>query len=142
MEVKIQYKAKDGRVFYDPYLCESYEKSLEKGPGTLGRFLNLLKGYKESDYFIGIIYYRENNDVKTLSVYTMDFSDLYEGEYVTQAMQDAQKRVTVTVGNVLDFFKDIDNSIPCCGSFIISPTMDMKESTIAHIGDQGGVFKQ
>ena len=39
MEIDITYKAKDGMEFSDPYLCEQYEKNLDKAPGTVGYFL-------------------------------------------------------------------------------------------------------
>lgn len=135
MEVKIEYKAKDGTVFTDPYLCESYEKSLEKQLGTLGGFLNFLKDYKETDYFSGIIFYIENEKINTLCALTVDFSDLFEGEFVTQAMKEAQRRVTATVGNIIEFFKDKDLTIPCSGSFFISSDKSMSNNTYAHFSN-------
>lgn len=141
MEVNIEYKAKDGKVFSDPYLCESYEKVLEKEPGTLGQLLQAFKQFKETDYFSGIIYYRENGNTESLVACTVDFSDLYEGELVTQAMKDAQNRVRITVGKILNFFKDKDYSIPCSGSFLISPNMNLSGYTIIHLSNNK-VFEQ
>ena len=140
MEVNIEYKAKDGKVFTDPYLCETYEKSLDKMPGTLGSFLDTLEEFKKTDYFCGIVYYREDDKVQTLAAYSIDFSDIYEGEIVTEAMKEAQRRVSLKVGNVLDYFKDKDKSIPCCGSFVISSDIKMNNSTLFHYGNNG-VFK-
>ena len=136
MEVNIEYKAKDGKVFSDPYLCESYEKALENKPGTLGCFLNTLEEFKKTDYFCGIVYYREDDKVQTLAVYSIDFSDIYEGEIVTEAMKEAQRRVSSTVGNVLEYFKDKDKSIPCCGSFVISSDIKMTNCNLFHYANK------
>lgn len=121
MEIDITYKAKDGMEFSDPYLCEQYEKNLDKAPGTVGYFLGRLDQFKETDFFTGTIIYKEKDQPASFYTRTnIDFSDLYEGEIVTQAMKEAQMRVTNTIADVRRHFEKIDLSTPCGGTCIIS----------------------
>ena len=125
MEIDIIYKAKDGTEFSDPLICEEYEKSLDTLPGTLGYFLRQLDQFEESDLFTGTMMYKEKDKQVTfyMSV-NMDFSDIYEGEIVTQAMKEAQRRATSTVAGVRRHFNGIDLSTPCGGTFVVSKRSD------------------
>ena len=129
MDIEIKYRAKDGVCFDDINECEKYERYLQNQPGSLGYLLNKLKALKETDYFFGIIFYKENGDVKSFSGASIDLSEYYEGEIITQAMRDVQRRVTCTIGQVLEFFKDKDPSIFCGGTFLVSSDLRMKHCT-------------
>ena len=129
MDIEIKYRAKDGLYFDDINACEKYEKSLQTQPGSLGYFLKKLKENKETDYFTGIIFYKEDGMLNCYSRAQMDFTDLYEGEIITQAMKDVQTRMTSTVKQVLDFFKGKDPTISCGGSYIISSDARMVKCT-------------
>ena len=127
MEVKIKYKAKDGIEFDDPFICEKYEETLSEKYGTLGYVLKSLKTlYNETDYFVGVLFYRENGVFSTFARTTIDFSDIYDGEFVTQAMMEAEQRVTTTVKDVITFFEKKDKSIPCGGSIVVADNKEMK----------------
>lgn len=120
MDIEVKYRAKDGMCFDDINACEKYEKSLITQPGSLGYFLEQLKKSKETDYFTGIIFYKENGKLSFYSRAQVDLSDLYEGEIITQTMKDVQTRMTSTVKQALEFFKGMDPSISCGGSYMIS----------------------
>ena len=129
MEIEIKYRAKDGMCFDDINACERYEKSLLTQPGSLGYLLKKLKEHKETDYFTGIIFYKENGKLNSYSSAQIDLTDIYEGEIITQTMEDVQTRTTSTVQRVLNFFKDKDPSISCCGSYLISSDPCMVKCT-------------
>ena len=134
MEVKVKYIAKDGREFDDPYDCESYEKLLQKKPGTVGYFLNFLKKKcKETDYFYGVIFYRDKDGFHTYARSTVDLSEQYDGEYITQAMKEAQEQVTTTVKDVINFFEKKDNSFYCGGSFVWGEDIAFSNCSSANI---------
>ena len=133
MEVVIKYKAKNGLEFDDPYECEQYEKILDKTPGTLGGFLARLDEYKDTDYFAGTIFYRVDDKVCSICRCNFDFSDLYEGETITQSMKDAQNRVRCTIGDIRKTFKDIDPYTPCGGTYFVSSDPLMNEGRGSNI---------
>ena len=120
MEIEITYKAWNGMEFKDPYACEQYEKTLAKFPGTVAYLLEHIEQFKDTDLFTGTLMYKEKGKHTVYFTRTnIDFSDLYEGEMVTQAMMDAQMRVTNTVGDVRRHFSKMDPGTPCGGTFII-----------------------
>ena len=141
MEVVIKYKARNGMEFDDPYDCEKYEKILAKMPGTLGYFLANLEEFKDTDYFAGIVFYKEKDAPSVYSRCNLDFSDLFEGEIITQPMKEAQNRVRSTVGDLRKFFKDKDHTIPCGGAYVCSPDPLMTTGKAGHV-DCTEVFRQ
>jgi len=127
MEIKVKYTAKNGAEFDDPFDCERYEKMLSEKPGTIGYILKHMKTYyKETDYFIGILFYLENGAFNAYSRTTIDLSGNYEGELVTQTMKDVQGILKSTVKEVIRFLEGKDKSLPCGGSIIVSEDIEFK----------------
>ena len=65
MEVeKIIYKAKDGRLFYDPLECEDYEKTIGILPGSVGDLINELEKNDDIITLDNMIGHEYNSDIK------------------------------------------------------------------------------
>lgn len=133
MDIILKYQSFDGIIFDDPYECEKHEKFYDKFPNSIGYFLNILKDFKETDYFAGIVHtsYKDKHTVYIRTHY--DLSDIYEGEVVTSAMREVQDRVSSTVGDVLRLLKDLPRDTVCGGTFLISSTPDMQNSKCFHM---------
>jgi len=142
MEIEITYKAWDGMEFKDPYVCEEYEKALSKFPGTVANLLKLLDKYEETYLFSGTLIYKEKDkEANYYSRTNIDFSNLYEGEMVTQAMKDAQMMATNTVGDVRNHFSKVDPGTPYGGTFIIQKDHNSSQ-VIFQAVDCKPVFKE
>ena len=129
MEVKLKYKAKNGMEFDDPYMCEQYEKMLDYEDGTVGYFLKNLEQFDDEDYFDGTLCVKaKDSEGLYYSRKNLDFSDLYEGEFITQTMKEAQERATTKVKDVRDFFGKFDADALCGGLYAVYKAPNAKYS--------------
>lgn len=120
MQVKVRYIAKNGVEFDDPYQCEQYEKLLDCEPGTTGYLLKNLEQFDDEDLFDGTLCFKKKGcGAQYYSRTNIDFSDLYEGEFVTQAMKEAQERATTKVKDVRTFFGGFTPETACGGFYSV-----------------------
>ena len=130
MEVeKIIYKAKDGRLFYDPLECEDYEKSLGVLPNSIGDLINQLeKEHVKGGYMTGIVMIKETNG--QTSIYaesTVNIDDKLEDYVNVENLKEEQRYLTAEVDNVVKFLKKKDKDLPCQYMIVYSKYIDLHE---------------
>jgi hypothetical protein len=84
METEIKYRAKDGRVFDDPFKCEDYENTLGISPGTIGDVLQFLEKEPEDKHVSGILICKHNgelcsNTFSNLCIQEEEVDDIFGG---------------------------------------------------------------
>lgn len=129
MEVeKIIYKAKDGRLFYDPLECEDYEKSLDVIPNSIGDLINNLeKEHVQGGYMTGIIMVKEANVQTTLYTECTTNIDKYLEDYVNvENLKEEQRYLTAKVDDVVKFLKRLDKDWPCQYMIVYSKNIDFQ----------------
>lgn len=116
MEVeKIIYKAKDGRLFYDPLECEDYEKSLDVMPNSIGDLINQLeKEHVKGGYMTGIVMVKNTNGQTSIYMnYTANIDDKLEDYVNVENLKEEQRYVITKVDDVVKFLKTLDKDLPC-----------------------------
>lgn len=130
MEIeRIIYKAKDGRIFYDPIECEEYEKTIGVLPGSIGDFLNELdKHTKDSDYIFGIVRTLKGSEGFIFVRCTVCLDSFLE-DYVNVENLPQEKRYYIaTVGELKNTIKQIDKDLPCQYFIVYSSDINFKTS--------------
>ena len=126
-EEKIIYKAKDGRLFYDPLECEDYEKSLGVLPNSIGDLINQLeKEHVKGGYMTGIVMIKETNG--QTSIYaesTVNIDDKLEDYVNVENLKEEQRYLTAKVDDVVRFLKTLDKDLPCQYMIVYSKYIDL-----------------
>ena len=128
MEVeKIIYKAKDGRLFYDPLECEDYEKSLDVLPNSIGDLINQLENeHVKGGYMTGVVMIKETNG--QTSIYaesTVNIDDKLEDYVNVENLKEEQRYLTAKVDDVVRFLKTLDKDRPCQYMIVYSKHIDL-----------------
>jgi hypothetical protein len=116
MEIeRIIYKAKDGRIFYDPLECEDYEKTIGILDGSVGDLINIIeKSCKEEQYVSGIILVKGNDGISHIFVYYTGCIDEKLEDYVNvEDLTEEQRYESATIGMILNRLKQLDKDLPC-----------------------------
>ena len=118
MEVEsIIYRAKDGKLFFDPLQCEEYEKTIGILPGTVGALIADLEKLEPSNYIHGIVLVREKDgekDVSAVYARTTVCCDSLLEDYVNVAnLTKEQRYIKFTVGNFINELKQTNKDYPC-----------------------------
>ncbi len=101
MEIEVIYKAKDGKLFNDPYKCREYEEQLGTESGTVARARIDLKALGEDKYVFGMLKVRNNGANKYYTYVTRCLDDQLE-DYVNVDDLDVDKRwMRSTISDVL-----------------------------------------
>ena len=130
MEIdRIIYKAKDGRIFFDPIECEEYEKTIGVLPGSVGDFLNELdKNTNDADYIFGIVKMMDGDKGIIYMRCTVCVDRLLE-DYVNVENLTEEKRYFVsTAGELKNTLKQVNKDLPCQYFIVFSSDMNFKVS--------------
>ena len=130
MEIdKIIYKAKDGRVFYDPLECEEYEKTIGILPGSVGDFLNWLGKYTtDSDYIFGIVKVQDGDKSSIYTRSTVCADSLLEDYVNVENLTQEQRHYISTAGELKNTLKQINQDLPCQYFIVFSSDIDFHVS--------------
>ena len=127
MEIEISYKAKDGRIFKDPYVCETYEKTLAEKQGTVGSLLQILECY--TGWVCGTVVVRKDGFLQTKTFLTgkvgSSCTNLTEEKYGEQ--QQVECSVLRCMTHLREHFGREDL---CQYIFNISDNKEMRGGTI------------
>lgn len=118
MEIaSIIYKAKDGKIFFDPLECEEYEKTIGILPDTVGALIADLEKLEPSNYIHGIVLVREKDgerDVPVVYARTTICCDSLLEDYVNvDNLTEEQRYIKFTVGNLIYELKQTNKDYPC-----------------------------
>lgn len=130
MEIEISYKAKDGRSFKDPYVCETYEKTLAEEQGTVGSLLQILECY--TGWVSGTVVVRKDGFLQTRTFLTGNVG----GSCVNSTEEECgeQHQVECSVERCITFLKEhFGNGDLCQYVVFVSNDKEMKKGyTIAN----------
>ena len=127
METEIKYRAKDGRVFDDPFKCEDYENSLGISPGTIADVLQYLEKEPEEKHVSGIIICKHEGVLCSTT-----FNNIPIKEYLKDDIYSEEKckELGWISSSVKDVIKEIrrsyDDNDLCQITFLIGETRYMK----------------
>lgn len=101
MEIEVNYKAKDGRIFTDPLQCEDYEKKLGVIPGTIGELVQVLEE-RNPEHLLTMIalYFDKEKGPQMLLYISMQLADRDDP-------LSFEKDITVKVGNAVKALKKL-----------------------------------
>ena len=113
MEVaSIIYKAKDGKIFFDPLQCEEYEKTIGILPGTVGALIAELEKLEPTKYVFGLVLV--NAECPTIySRCTVCCDNLLEDYVNPNNLTEKQRYISETVGNFIEELKKTNKDYPC-----------------------------
>ena len=132
MEIdKIIYKAKDGRIFFDPLECEDYEKTIGVLPGSVGDFIvEMEKQTKPDNFIFGIVKVQDGEMSSIYTRCTVCVDNMLE-DYVNVDNLSDEKRYSVsTAGELIDTMKQLDKDLPCQYFILFSEDINFKCSGI------------
>ena len=115
MEIdRIVYKAKDGKIFFDPIECEEYEKTIGVLPGSVGDLLNELdKNTSDTDYIHSIVKILDGDESRIDMRTTICVDNLLE-DYVNVENLSEEKRYAIsTAGELKNILKEVNQDLPC-----------------------------
>lgn len=127
METEIKYRAKDGRVFDDPFKCEDYENTLGISPGTIGDVLQFLEKEPEDKHVSGILICKHNgelcsNTFSNLCIQEEEVDDIFGG-----IKSEEKGWIINTVKDVIEVMRiSYDKNDLCQITFLIGETRYMK----------------
>lgn len=131
MEVaSIIYRAKDGKLFYDPLECEEYEKTIGILPGTVGDLIKSLEELDPNDYILGIVLVREENSSALYRRDTVCCDSLLEDYVNINNLTEQQRYLYETVGNFIEELKKTNKDYPCQYMLEYSSNINMTPSSI------------
>lgn len=129
MDIDVIYKAKDGRLFRDPYECEQYEKRLGSKPGTVGRARIDLKALGENMYVFGMLKVRHEN-INLYRTYVTRCVDEKMEDYVTVSELDVDKRwIRNTIADVLHDMEELYDDDLCEYEFLYCDHWEFNKHT-------------
>ena len=131
MEVStIIYKAKDGKLFYDPLECEQYEKTIGILPGSIADMVQFVKdNMGDCKYMTGAVFYAHPDGKKTFhNLDNMCIDDKLESFVNVKDLQEEQRYVFMTVDNFISYYdKEELKDCPCQWLLAMSEHIDMRE---------------
>lgn len=131
MEVaNIIYRAKDGKLFYDPLECEEYEKTIGILPGTVGALIKILEELDPNDYILGIVLVREENCTAIYRRDTVCCDSLLEDYVNINNLTEQQRYLYETVGNFIEELKKNNKDYPCQYMLTYSSNINMKPCAV------------
>lgn len=128
MEIeKIIYKAKDGKIFFDPIECEEYEKTIGVLPGSVGDLINIIeKSCKNEQYVSGIILVKGTDNSHIYVRYTGCIDHKLEDYVSVGNLTEEQRYESETIGELLNTLKQLDKDLPCQYMIVYSDHIDMR----------------
>ena len=128
----IIYKAKDGRIFYDPLKCEEYEKTLGILPGSVAQLISEMeKSTKPESYIFGIVLVLEPDGIKRIYLRnTCCVDDRLESYVNVDDLTEEQRYMYSTAGDFLEMLRKLDKDLPCHYMIVWSDDIDLKNPGI------------
>ena len=110
----IIYKAKDGKIFFDPLRCEEYERNLGVLQGSVGALVKDLEQIDAAHYIFGLVLVRMSDGSKSVYSRCTVCADCLLEDFVNpDNLTQQQRYIYETVGNFLDVLKKLDQDLPC-----------------------------
>lgn len=146
MEVStIIYKAKDGKLFYDPLECEQYENTIGILPGSIADMVRFVRDNRGNcKYMTGAVFYVWPDGTKTFhSLHTICIDDNLESFVNVKELQEEQRYVSITVDDFIAHYdKEELKDCPCQWLLALSEYIDMREICTMSNGNNPDVWKK
>lgn len=146
MEVSsIIYKAKDGKLFYDPLECEQYEKTIGILPGSIADMVRFVRENRgDCKYMTGAVLYARPDGTKTFhNLNTLCIDDNLESFVNVKDLQEEQRYVFMKVDDFIAYYdKEKCKDWPCQWLFALSEYIDMREICTMSNGNNPNVWKK
>ena len=144
MEIdQIFYKAKDGRLFTDPLLCEEYEKTIGIIPGSIADMVQYVKDNAgDSKYVAGAVYFCWPDGRRTFNVLSnVCIDDCLESFVNVKDLREEQRYAATTMEEFLAYYdKEEKRDFPCQFLLAVSKEISMNIISIFSNGNNPNVW--